>query len=111
MHDDMNAKPCDNCNMIIVNNVDLWLMHSQVASQLKDAKLEHKELKACSLLLSACTSCPLLRSNLEASAVEIKDFKHKLAHCSHYSVLSPITPHVTANLITIIKVLIMLYMS
>jgi hypothetical protein len=106
MHDDMNAKPCDNCNMIIVNNVDLWLVHSQVASQLKDAKLEHKELKACSLLLSACTSYPLLRS-----AVEIKDFKHKLAHCSHYSVLSPITPHVTANLITIIKALIMLYMS
>jgi hypothetical protein len=23
VHDDMSAKPCDNCNMIMVNNVDL----------------------------------------------------------------------------------------
>jgi hypothetical protein len=35
------------------------------------------------------TSCPLLRSDLEACAVEIKDLKHKLRHPSHYSVLSP----------------------
>jgi hypothetical protein len=41
------------------------------------------------LLLSACTSCPLLSSDLEVFAVEIKDFKHKLAHSSRYSVLSP----------------------
>jgi hypothetical protein len=32
VHNDMSAKPYDNCNMIMVNNVDLWLMHSQVAS-------------------------------------------------------------------------------
>jgi hypothetical protein len=35
------------------------------------------------------TSCPLLKSDLEACAVEIKDLKHKRRHPSHYSVLSP----------------------
>jgi predicted nuclease with TOPRIM domain len=51
--------------------------------------LELRELKARSLLLGACTSCPLLRSNLEASAVEIKDLKRQIDHYSRYSVLSP----------------------
>jgi hypothetical protein len=32
MHDDMSAKPCKNCNMIMVNYVDLWIVHTQVAS-------------------------------------------------------------------------------
>jgi hypothetical protein len=32
VHDDMSAKPCDNCKMIKVNYADLWLMHTQVAS-------------------------------------------------------------------------------
>jgi hypothetical protein len=41
-------------------------------------------------MLGACTSCPLLRSNLEAFIVEIKDLKHKLDHFSRYSVLSPL---------------------
>jgi hypothetical protein len=41
-------------------------------------RLELRELKARSTLLGACTSCPLLRSDLEAAAVEIKDLKHKL---------------------------------
>jgi hypothetical protein len=58
----MSAKPSDNCKMIMVNYVDLWLMHSQVASQLKGAKSELRELKARSSLLGACTSCPMLRS-------------------------------------------------
>jgi hypothetical protein len=75
VHDDMSTKPCDNCNMIMVNYVDLWLVHTQVASQLKGAKLELRELKACSLLLGACTICPFLRSDLEATAVEINDLK------------------------------------
>jgi hypothetical protein len=39
--------------------------------------------------LGACTSCPLLRSNLEVAAVEIKDLKHKLDHSSFYTILSP----------------------
>jgi hypothetical protein len=89
VHDDISAKPCDNYTMIMVNYADLWLMHSQVASQLNGARLELRELKDCSLLLGACTSYSLLRSDLEASVVEIKDIKHKLEHPSHYSVLSP----------------------
>jgi hypothetical protein len=51
--------------------------------------LELKELKTHSTLLGACTTCPLLRSDLEASTVEIKDLKHQIAHSSLYSVLSP----------------------
>jgi hypothetical protein len=85
----MSAKPCDNCNMIIVNYTDLWLMHSYVASLLDSAKLEFRELKARSTLLGACTCCPLLRSDLEASGIEIKDLKHKLDYSSRYSILSP----------------------
>jgi hypothetical protein len=51
--------------------------------------LELRELKARSLLLGVCTSCPLLKSDLEDSTVEIKELKHKLDHSSRYSVLSP----------------------
>jgi hypothetical protein len=89
VHDEMSAKPCDNCNMIMVNYADLWLIHSHVASLLDGARLELRELKAHSTLLGACTTCSLLRSDLEVSAVEIKDLKHKLDHSSRYTVLSP----------------------
>jgi hypothetical protein len=88
-HDDMSAKPCDRCTMIMVNYVDLGLIHSHVAGLLDSARLELRELKACSTLLGACTSCPVLRSNLEAATIEIKDLKHKIDHSSHYTVLSP----------------------
>jgi hypothetical protein len=83
-----SAKPCDNCNMIMVNYADLWILHSRVASQLGGAQLELRELKAHSLLLGVCTSCPMLRSDLGACAIEIKDLKHQIPHSSHYSVLS-----------------------
>jgi hypothetical protein len=89
VHDDMSTKPCDNCTMIMVNYADLWLLHSHVASLLDSARLEHRELKAHSTLLGACTSYPVLRSELEASTVEIKDLKHKLDQSSRYTVLSP----------------------
>jgi Fe-S cluster biogenesis protein NfuA len=89
VHDDMSAKPCDNCTMIMVNYIDLWLVHSHVASLLDGGRLELRELKACFTLLGACTTCPLLRSDLEASTVDIKVLKHKLDHSSRYSVLSP----------------------
>jgi hypothetical protein len=75
VHDDMSAKPCDRCTMTMVNYADLWLIHSHVAGLLDGARLELKELKARSTLLGACTSCPMLRSDLEATAVEIKDLK------------------------------------
>jgi hypothetical protein len=40
--------------------------------------------------LGACTSCLLLRSDLEASGIEIKDLKHKLDHSSCYTILFPL---------------------
>jgi hypothetical protein len=86
----MSAKPCDNCNMIMVNYADLWLIHSHVASFLDGARMERRELKSRSTLLGACTSCPLHRSNLDVAAVEIKDLKHKLDHSSRYTILSPL---------------------
>jgi hypothetical protein len=89
VHDDMSAKLCDNCKMIVVNYANLWLVRSHVASLLDGTKLELRELKACSMLIGACTSCPVLRSDLEASAVEIKDLKHNLDHSSRYTILSP----------------------
>jgi regulator of replication initiation timing len=88
-HDDMSAKPCDSCIMIMINYADLWLIHSHVAGLLYGARLELRELKTRSTLLGACTSCPMLRSDLEAAAVEIKDLNHKLDHSSSYTVLSP----------------------
>jgi hypothetical protein len=94
MHDDMSAKPCENCNMMMVNYVDFWIVHTQVASQLKGAKLELKDLKACSLLLCACTSCPMLKSDLEACSIEIKELKQRLDHSSHYKVFHPLVKFV-----------------
>jgi hypothetical protein len=76
--------------MIMVNYTDLWLVHSHVASLLDCARLELKEHKAHFLLFGACTSCLLYRSDLEASAIEIKDLKHKLDHSSYYTILSPL---------------------
>jgi hypothetical protein len=89
VHDDMSVKPCDNCKIIMVNYADLWMVHTKVASQLDGAKLELRELKSRSLLLGTCTSYPLLRSDLQACAVEIKNLKHQIDHSSCYSVLSP----------------------
>jgi hypothetical protein len=89
MHDDMSTKPYDRCTMIMVNYADLWLIHSHVAGLLGSARLELRDLKARSTLLGACTSCLVLRSDLEAVAVEIKDLKHKLDHSSRYTVLPP----------------------
>jgi hypothetical protein len=90
VHDDMSAKPCDNCKMIMVNYADLWVMNSQVASRLKGAKLELREIKAHSLLLGSCISYPFLTSDLEAFVIEIKDLKHKLDHSSRYNILYPL---------------------
>jgi hypothetical protein len=56
-HDDMSAKPCENCKMIMVNYVDLWVVHSHVASLLDGARLELRELKARSTLLAPLVIC------------------------------------------------------
>jgi hypothetical protein len=89
MHNNMSAKPCKYCNMVMMNYADLWIVHTQVASQLKGAKLELKELKACSLLLGVFTSCPMLKSDLEACSIEIKELKQRLDHSSRYNIFSP----------------------
>jgi hypothetical protein len=49
-------------------------------------RLELRELKTHSTLLSACTTCPLFRSDLESAVVEIKDLKHRLDHASRCTV-------------------------
>jgi hypothetical protein len=85
----MSAKPCDNCTMIMVNYADLWLIHSHVAGLLDSARLELRELKAHSTLLGACIACPVLRFDMEAVTVLIKDLKHKLDHSSRHTILSP----------------------
>jgi hypothetical protein len=75
--------------MIMINYDDLWLIHSHVAGLLDSVRLELRELKARSTLLDACTACLMLRSDLEATTIEIKDLEHKLYHSSRYTVLSP----------------------
>jgi hypothetical protein len=39
-HDDMSAKSCDSCTMIMINYADLWIVHSHIASLLDGVKLE-----------------------------------------------------------------------
>jgi hypothetical protein len=94
MHNDMSAQPCENCNMIMANYVDLMIVHTQVASQLKGAKLELKELKARSLLLGICNTCPMLKSDLEVCSIEIKELKQRFDHSSCYKVFSPLVKFV-----------------
>jgi 5-methylcytosine-specific restriction endonuclease McrA len=86
----MSAKPSDNYKMIMVNDPDMWLLHSHVASLLDSARLELRELKAHFTLAGACTSCPLLRYDLKVAVVEIKYLKHRLDHASRYTVLTPL---------------------
>jgi hypothetical protein len=50
MHNDMSAKPCENYNMITVNYVNLWIVHTQVASQLKG-------VPSCNSMSSKCVPC------------------------------------------------------
>jgi hypothetical protein len=84
----MSAKPYDYCKRIMINYAALWLVHSHVSSLLDGARLELKELKTRSTLFDVCTTCPLLRSDLEDAVVEIKDLKHKLDHSFRYTILS-----------------------
>jgi hypothetical protein len=89
MHDDMSAQPCENCNMIMVNYADLWIVHTQVANQHKGGKLKVKELKAHSLLLGACLECPKLKLELETHSLKVKELETKLLEKSRVSVTSP----------------------
>jgi hypothetical protein len=89
MHNDMSAKPRENCKMIMVNYADLWIVHTQVASQLKGAKFELKEIKAHSLLLGACLECPKLKLELDACSLKVKELETKLLEKPRVSVTSP----------------------
>jgi hypothetical protein len=73
VHDDMSAKSCDNYTMIMIYYADLWFVCSHVARLLHGARFELRELKSHSRLLGVCTSCPMLRSDLETFIIEIKD--------------------------------------
>jgi hypothetical protein len=55
----MSVKSYDNCTIIIVNYVDIWLIHSHVASLLDGARLKLRELKARShcLVLAPLVIC------------------------------------------------------
>jgi hypothetical protein len=89
IHADMSAQPCENCKMIMVNYVDLWIIHTQVASQLKGAKLELKGLKARSLLLGACLEYSKLKLELDARFLKVKELETKLLEKPCVSVTSP----------------------
>jgi hypothetical protein len=88
MHNDMSAQPRENCNMIMVNYADLWIVQPQVATQLKGAKLELKELQARSLLLGACLECPKLKLELDTRSLKVKELEKNLLK-THVSVTSP----------------------
>jgi hypothetical protein len=75
--------------MIMVNYADLWIVHTQVASQPKSVKLELKELKACSFLLGACLECHKLKLELDARSLKVKELKTKLIEKTRVSVTSP----------------------
>jgi hypothetical protein len=94
MHNDMGSQPCEKCKMILVNYADLWIVHTQVASPLKGVELELKEVEAHSLLLGACTSCPMLKSDLKGCSIEIKELKQRLDHSSCYKFFSPLVKFV-----------------
>jgi hypothetical protein len=85
MHNDMSAQSCENFNMTMVNYVDLLIVHTQVSSQLKGAKLELKELKAHSLL-GAYLECLKLKLELDARSLKVKELETKLLRKSRVSV-------------------------
>jgi hypothetical protein len=89
LYNNMSAQPCENCNMIMVNYADLWILHTRVASQVMGAKLGLKELKAHSLLLGACLECPKLKLELDARSLKVKDLETKLLEKPRVSVTSP----------------------
>ncbi len=62
----------------MLNYVDLIIVHTQVASQLKGVKLELKELKARSLLLGACLKYPKLKLELDARSLKVEELETKL---------------------------------
>jgi predicted Zn-ribbon and HTH transcriptional regulator len=89
VHNDMSSQPCENCNMIMVNYADLWIVHTHVANQLRGAKLELEELKARSLLLGAVLECPKLKLELDDHSLKAKELERKLLQQPRVLVTSP----------------------
>jgi hypothetical protein len=94
IHNDMSAQPCENCNMIMMNYAQLWIVHTQVVSQLKGVKLELKELKARSLLLGACLECPKLKLEFYTHSLKVKELETKLLEKPHFQSLHPLVKFV-----------------
>jgi hypothetical protein len=57
VQNDISAKPCNNCKMIMVNYADLWLIYSHAASLLDSAKLELRKLIPHCLVLVLAVPC------------------------------------------------------
>jgi hypothetical protein len=72
------------------NSLLVWALKTSGLRFVDYASKPLRELKAHFILLGACITCPLLRSDLEASAIEIKDLKRRLDHASRYTVLTPL---------------------
>jgi hypothetical protein len=75
--------------MIMMNYADLWIVHTQVASQLKGTKLELKVLKARSMLLGACLECLKLKLELDTHSLKVKELETKLLGKLRVSATSP----------------------
>jgi hypothetical protein len=90
MHDDMSVQPCENSNMVMVNYAHLWIVHIQVASLPKGAKLELKELKGRSFLLGACLQYPKLKLELDTRSLKVKELETKLLEKPRVLVTSPL---------------------
>jgi hypothetical protein len=90
----MSAQPCENCNMIMMNYAQLWIVHTQVVSQLKGVKLELKELKARSLLLGAYLECPKVKLEFYTHSLKVKELETKLLEKPHFQSLHPLVKFV-----------------
>jgi hypothetical protein len=99
MHNNMSAKPCENCNMIMVNYADFWIVHTQVTSQLNGAKLELKELKACSLLLVLVWNVPSLNLSWTHIPSRLKNLRH---NCLRSHVFQ--SPHPLVKFVVLLRV-------
>jgi hypothetical protein len=78
----------------MVNYADLCIVDTQLACQLKGAKLELKEVKAHSLQLGACLKCPKLKVELDARSLDVKELETKLLKKPCVSVTSPLVKFV-----------------
>jgi hypothetical protein len=88
MHNDTSAQPCENCNMIMVNYVDLSFVNTQVASHLKGSKLTQRARS--SFLAAECLfGMSKLKLELDAHSLKVKELETKLLEKPRVSVTSP----------------------